>query len=559
MLLFREWLEGKRDCPFDERKIVGQVQRCCENGMVSTDELVEVVKQINAVLNERPADTNQGSDRLYGLRSAVLTHINRSYQENKGVWLTSDSPGGFNERLKTLLNLGIEFQDSFRELLEEAKEHHQVATAYPIQYAEDLELVSQHYSQIVEYRNSNLDMEKTKIADQHLGLQKAALERLLHFHDEHKLPSLQHFLPIQREVGELFLSENHAHSISLSLARIREDSKTRKLDFEERLGFDKRFSFDAEPTSADHQFGNARLKYSLSWDLESGSWVFEFAKDATRCCASQGHPLFVKPWSAAELAHGIDLFNVLKEWSEPHRHDAIDERCLPMAFETIFKEPVVAPLHRIVLQRAEVVEKPLFGMLIKQNLGSELPDISKVAWKSAWIEIWRHHAGGKNSLGAIDFEPSSLRTFNIHFIDITTRWPRLMRQCLALAEIVYRTLVGDGIGVAVKFGNKSTSRKYQYCQGTALDRQNSSNEAQQFLGKVVDYDKRSQTVLVQIENSRRMVTFQWDLLSGEQRIFVNRAAREKDLTVAQQLRNCRVLCTFSKQEPSKVIGARLID
>ncbi|MFN8707959.1 MAG: hypothetical protein ACK50J_14880, partial [Planctomyces sp.] len=193
-------------------------------------------------------------------------------------------------------------------------------TVYPLQYLRDLQLVSSCV--LTEPAAINV---QSMAVDSHSKIQKAAVARILRFHENNELPSVFRFLPLARSTADIAGSDcGHRHQFGLPPVAESNDPEGR---LAELLGIVE-CCFDCDAASEDLYFSTSqrnnarrdygrnsrdvsviRHPYSVYWSPEELRWQIERTdrKTSPICCYSKYQPFITMACTPKYFVKYIEL------------------------------------------------------------------------------------------------------------------------------------------------------------------------------------------------------------------------------------------------------------
>lgn len=333
---------------------------------------------------------------------------------------------------------------------------------YPLQYLRDLQLVSSCV--LAEPAASNVQGIEV---DSHYQIQKAAVARILRFHEDNELPSVFYFLPLARSTADVFGSDcGHRHQFGLPPVTEGDDPEGR---LAELLGIDE-CCFDCDAASEDLYFSTSqkcnarrdsgrhnldasviRHPYSVYWTPEELRWQIERTDRETSplCCYSRYQPFMTTAWTLKDLVEDLDLRGLLDRWCKHLRPTrASDFDSIDTLTNHLKSDRKFGPLHQEVLRKSRKEQRLLLGKVVTVETIKSIRREAAICWQIAWIERQSALDGYALLFDSDGLLPADFQRLLAKAIQL---WPELMRRCLALAELLLWTLSRGGIGVAAKF------------------------------------------------------------------------------------------------------------
>lgn len=198
-----------------------------------------------------------------------------------------------------------------------------------------------------------------------------------------------------------------------------------------------------------------KKNYSLSWIPREDRWVIENPEENPHlCCHCDGISLTSVSPSASVFADRFKIRDLVHGWSQGTTSKQVEDfEFLNQYDAALIEYFYIGDIHKAVLRRPKQIRKKWLGTEIACNEYDPINESARIAWQLSWIERWIAWEGSddlvhnryRNCNNGIEEKlPSALAA-------AMDRWPQLMRQCLALAEIIYWTFYRQGIGIAAKF------------------------------------------------------------------------------------------------------------
>jgi hypothetical protein len=443
------------------------------DGAFSLPLALKLCKILQAYINKEGL---REGDRFWAqsLNGALLSQIRAGHKDNLFDVFGSNEPA----LLTDLLDLGIPAGQEFPLKSIGIAATNGYDFAYPFEYLRDLWLVS-----VCRNQDAFRETERPEFPEAFDELQRKAATRILQFHDEWTLPSPFFFLPLARPTATIQRSScGHRHEFALPPVS---DGRDRGERFQELLGL-LDCAIDCDGTSEDQYFqvhrrteGVSRGRppqmphavrpriYSLFWASNVSRWQVDRNDHVERRvlrCYTDFQPLVTKEWSAAEMARSFDLHDLLKRWADGHSVPRDENFEFLESLSDKLKDDLVSgKLHREVLRPAQKETMLCFGSPVEVEAVSAVPRVSAICWQMAWIERLSARQGSGQFFG--DSEQSSIE-FQKALSKSLRLWPKLMRRCLSLAEMLIWTLYGGGIGVAAKFAGPQPIPTYRSLRST---------------------------------------------------------------------------------------------
>lgn len=347
--------------------------------------------------------------------------------------------------------------------------------AYPFSFIRDLWLLGTRNADVVKPTKGTNGGTFSGYGER----QKAAAERVWGFLKSHELSFATQLLPMLQRAAWVRNSDcGHCHSLALLSRNLQAEQ-----DFIDALGLDS-IALDCQATRDDVFWGNkspnkngvlhntdatrtmscqrqqkdVRQDYSLFWDHDEQQWYIERpGTSSPTCCRTP--ILCAPPIMPEKLIDDLDLRKILERWARIDAASHIDNRLIQELadrfVETLCSDSVTGSLHTELLSATQAETKELFGMVVVVPTKVALHERARIAWQLAWVErltAWQMSDHFSRNDPAVPGQHEAfLKTLSLAF----EAWPKLMRRCLSLVELLIWTCYRGGLGVAMRFSSEA--------------------------------------------------------------------------------------------------------
>ncbi len=286
---------------------------------------------------------------------------------------------------------------------------------------------------------------------QYRQMQLEAADITWAFHEKYALPSLEKTSPWRRDGGLVPMTKTDQQPLRF-IPPPKPEEWNRKRFYEE-LGIET-LCRDAESVLGQ---GSRHEQTLLTWEgRKNRGWTVE------RSSKLIGHAPYAKPglqpvlmdaWRQETILEELSLRGLLIRWGR----ECTARATVPPLKEVeeidaaLKDDCFTGIIHRRLLQPEPIAERSLWGGSFQRPEDPDVPDVPLTAWRLAWLDrltVWR----GQDYLLAPEGRTSlTAAAFQTTLVSALRAWPRLMTQCLALAEFLYVVLALGGLGIAAKF------------------------------------------------------------------------------------------------------------
>lgn len=293
-----------------------------------------------------------------------------------------------------------------------------------------------------------VDSEAIASFAQYRQMQREAANTIWEFHREYGLPSLEKTSPWRRQEGYVPMTDRDEQRLRFTPTSDRGDWTLER--FQEELGIDTIFQDAVYGPPACQQ------KYSLTWEGRKGcGWTIERPTEHAHLphCKPGLKPIIVDRWHAEDILEILNLRDLLIRWGQQSTaRSTVPPLDTLKEVDTALKaDSITKVIHKKLLEPASLVKRDLWGESIQRPEYLNVPEVPLMAWRLAWLDrltVWRGQDYLLAPNGPTTLTPAA---FQETLVAAMRAWPRLMTQCLALAEFLYAVLALGGLGMAAKF------------------------------------------------------------------------------------------------------------